>query len=61
MEAVGITDAKVYEALNKLKPNKNEGVDGLNSSFILGVAESIVEPLRIIYTKILSSGVVSVD
>ena len=33
----------------------------MNSSFILGVAEAIVEPLRIIYTKTLSSGIVPRD
>ena len=54
LEAIDITDEKVYEALKKLKPNKTGGVDGLNSSFILGVAEAIVEPLRIIYTRHLA-------
>jgi hypothetical protein len=61
LEAIDITSEKVYEALKKLKPNKTGGVDGLNSSFILGVAEAIVEPLRIIYTKTLSSGIVPRD
>jgi hypothetical protein len=61
LETIEMTDEKVYEALKKLKPNKTGGVDGLNSTFIIGVAEAIVEPLRIIYTKTLSSGVVPID
>jgi len=61
LKAMDITDEKVYEALKNLKPNKTGGVDGLNSSFILGVAEAIVEPLRIIYAKTLSSGIVPKD
>ena len=61
LETVLITEDKVYEALKKLKPNKTGGVDGLNSSFILGIADAIVKPLRIIFTKTLTSGVIPSD
>ncbi len=47
--------------MKKLKPNKTGGVDGLNSSFILEIAEAIAKPQRIIFTKTLTSGVIPGD
>ena len=61
LETVLITEDKVYETLKKMKPNKTGGVDGLNSSFILRIAEAIVKPLRIIFTRTLTSGVIPSD
>ena len=61
LETVLITEEKVYETLKKLKPNKTGGVDGLNSSYILGIAEAIVKPLQIIFNKTLTSGVIPND
>ena len=44
-----------------MKPNKTGGVDGFNSSFILGMGDAVVEPLKLIYVKTLTSGIIPND
>jgi len=52
-----ITVEEVSDAFKKLKRNKAAGIDGICAEFILDAQEVLVEPLQIIFTNILKTGV----
>ena len=58
---IEINQAKVVKALKSMKKNKTGGVDGLNSSYIIGVAEAIIIPLTILFRRALENGEVPLD
>ena len=61
LATIDITEKLVLQAIKGLKPNKTGGVDELNSSLLLGVAESIVGPLTILFRKSLETGIIPDD
>ena len=51
----------ILDVINKLKPGKNGGVDEINSSYLLGIAEAIALPLLLLFNESIDSGVVPDD
>ena len=45
--------------LNALNPGKSLGLDGLHPYFLYSLADILCSPLKILFTKSLSEGVVS--
>ena len=53
---IEITEEGVLKVIKGLKANKTGGVDDLNSSYLMGIAEVIAAPLTEIYRKSLEEG-----
>ena len=51
----------VLKVIKGLKANKTGGVDDLNSSYLMGIAEVIAAPLTEIYRKFLEEGEIPKD
>lgn len=61
LDNIVLSDEKILQVINKLKPSKNGGADEVNSSFLLGIAQAIVVPLLLIFKKSLESGEIPDD
>ncbi len=61
MNHIEITHDKIRKVIQKLKKNKSPGPDGIHPRVIKELMETLLEPLRIIYTSSLEEGVVPED
>ena len=52
-----LSEEQVLTAIAKLKPNKGAGPDGIPSNFIVKCSSSLCQPLTLIFTKSLKTGV----
>jgi hypothetical protein len=51
LEDLNIETTKIKKLLDKLKPDKSPGLDGLHPRFLKELSESLAVPLRILFTK----------
>jgi len=58
---IEITEDRVLQALKYMKPNKAGGVDELNSSYLINIANEISLPLAIIFKESLLTGLLPED
>ena len=61
MESTDISEEDVLKCLNKLKPSKSPGPDGLHPRVLKEAAEIIAKPLSIIFNKSIEQGTVPDD
>ena len=57
MKNLVITEDMVLQKINKLKPNKSTGLDGISPRVLLETAVNIVTPVTIIIQKSISEGI----
>src|SRR2546425_1757221 len=56
LNTVDITDEKIEKALQGLKRNKKEGVDGIISTLLIESKAGVILPLKLLYNKSLITG-----
>ena len=57
IESVAINDANILSLVRNLNPNKAAGSDGISGQMLLLCDETVVLPLKIIFSNILNSAV----